>query len=891
MHASARGGSSFALIEPLERRELLSFDPSKVGAINAGEHAWKAAQGADSYFLENHRIGYMVAALDGTLDPTSHARGGDPWSYVPGGRYQFKNGAGVPIGTLTLRNVQSTHVTVERYWAENWDEPGIRTGQKGKWNGVHTDGIYIENAKGLDPSSIFVFENVEMTEISGGQGILWEKGSARRLHFKHVYVENRHTSISGRIMLKADEQTRFDEIIFDDVTANVILMVNGGQLGNIIGTVYAHDLSPYQLESLRAELSRKGFPVDDPTRFVTGLPDDLVDARGVALARPYRGQPVPIGWTSTVEAEEYDNGQEGLAYHDTTPDDFGGSRFRTSARRNVDGVDILQTKGGHAVRMVAGEWTDYTIDVRAAGLYDVRALASSTSGGTYRVEFDGVQSTGTLAVGSGQRVYLPAGQHVMRLVAVSGTFDVDAVDFFRRDDLPDLKAPPKPSARPIGWGALDTEASGTSRVFASAVNIAWKDADGEQGYVIQRRAAGEKWQRVGAAAADVTSFADTGQWGGKGNKTGIQPGVTYEYRVVAVDAKGAQHASDPVRVRSGTPPVAAAPRQPVLRSVKARESGAVQLKWTDRSNDERGFRIERSTDPSFSTVEIVNGRSTHLSYDLPPVGAGVTDYVDRGQEDPTAYAANHVHRLRPGQTYYYRVSAYNSYGHSRPSAAVAVTTPDVDVPLAARDVTATAHESGCGAIVVTWTRAASGHAVSGYRVERRRDGGNSSWHVLGTVLGATTTFTDVALRTSNAVTHEYRVVAFNAAGDAQPSAAATMRVPRVGAVSVPPAKLRATATSPGAVRLEWEDRSGNEVGFRIERSSDGINWMLVGSVAADHTSFDDDGLMARTKYHYRVTAFNTNDTEPAAGPSAVAGVKTPGAKTPAAPNAAKKLKR
>ena len=73
-----------------------------------------------------------------------------------------------------MRNVQSSNVTVERYWAADWDERGTRTGQKGKWNGVHTDGIYIENSKGLNPQSVFVFEDVEMTEISGGQGLLWE---------------------------------------------------------------------------------------------------------------------------------------------------------------------------------------------------------------------------------------------------------------------------------------------------------------------------------------------------------------------------------------------------------------------------------------------------------------------------------------------------------------------------------------------------------------------------------------------------------------------------------------------------------------------------------------------------------------------------------------------
>src|SRR5687768_12910907 len=136
MHASKRGGSSFAL-EFLESRELLSFDPSKTGAVQPGSHSWKASTGAASYFIENERIGYMIASLSDVLPGTSHGKGGDPWAYIPGGRLRFKNGA-LPIGTLTVRNVQSTNVTVERYWADDWDEAGTRTGQKGNWNGVHT---------------------------------------------------------------------------------------------------------------------------------------------------------------------------------------------------------------------------------------------------------------------------------------------------------------------------------------------------------------------------------------------------------------------------------------------------------------------------------------------------------------------------------------------------------------------------------------------------------------------------------------------------------------------------------------------------------------------------------------------------------------------------------
>jgi hypothetical protein len=89
MHASKRGRSSFAL-EFLESRELLSFDPSKTGAVQPGSHSWKAFAGADSYFIENERIGYMIASLGDVLPGTSHGKGGDPWAYIPGGRLSFK---------------------------------------------------------------------------------------------------------------------------------------------------------------------------------------------------------------------------------------------------------------------------------------------------------------------------------------------------------------------------------------------------------------------------------------------------------------------------------------------------------------------------------------------------------------------------------------------------------------------------------------------------------------------------------------------------------------------------------------------------------------------------------------------------------------------------------
>jgi len=71
-----------------------------------------------------------------------------------------------------------------------------------------------------------------------------------------------------------------------------------------------------------------------------------------------------------------------------------------------------------------------------------------------------------------------------------------------------------------------------------------------------------------------------------------------------------------------------------------------------------------------------------------------------------------------------------------------------------------------------------------------------------------------------------------------------------------PSNLVATALSSSAIRLTWTDNSGNETGFEIERSSDGVNFAPHATAGANATSFDDTGLAASTTYYYRVNATN-----------------------------------
>ena len=52
------------------------------------------------------------------------------------------------------------------------------------------------------------------------------------------------------------------------------------------------------------------------------------------------------------------------------------------------------------------------------------------------------------------------------------------------------------------------------------------------------------------------------------------------------------------------------------------------------------------------------------------------------------------------------------------------------------------------------------------------------------------------------------------------------------------------------------DNSNNELAFQIERSTDGVNFTLIATVAAGTTSYSDTGLAVFTQYRYRVRATN-----------------------------------
>jgi hypothetical protein len=163
---------------------------------------------------------------------------------------------------------------------------------------------------------------------------------------------------------------------------------------------------------------------------------------------PYLGLPALV--PGRVEAEHYDAGSLGMTHDDTTSGNLGG-HLRT------DDVDVTQSGGVVAVTAIAtGEWLEHSVEVTAAGVYDLAVRsASPQGGGRLRFLLDGVElgtlvlpATGgwnTWAQAALRQVSLPAGIHQLRTQVVEGGFNVDWLEF----KAPDAAAPPAIVSHPL----------------------------------------------------------------------------------------------------------------------------------------------------------------------------------------------------------------------------------------------------------------------------------------------------------------------------------------------------------------------------------------------------------------------------------------------------------
>lgn len=178
-----------------------------------------------------------------------------------------------------------------------------------------------------------------------------------------------------------------------------------------------------------------------------------------------------------------------------------------------------------------------------------------------------------------------------------------------------------PPAAPSGLAA--------TAISTSQINLSWVDnANNETGFKIERclGSACTNFSQIAQPAAGVVNYSDTG----------LASSTSYTYRVRSYNSGGdSSYSNTATATTSAAGP--APPSAPINLTVTTMSATRIDLKWTDTSNNEVGFRIERSPDGNTFT-------------EIATVGENATAYSNTG--------------LTCNTFYHYRVRSFNTAGNS-----------------------------------------------------------------------------------------------------------------------------------------------------------------------------------------------------------------------------------
>lgn len=344
-----------------------------------------------------------------------------------------------------------------------------------------------------------------------------------------------------------------------------------------------------------------------------------------------------------------------------------------------------------------------------------------------------------------------------------------------------------------------------SAVSDNSIYITWSGNSIDADVVIERKMANGSF-----SALSTVSYSTTGWY----DNTGLVPGASYTYRIKAKSSTNESNYSSEITVHNYYL------NSPLGLSVSVNTASAIELKWTDNSQDETGFEIWRYT----------RGSSTYALYAT--VDRNITTYTDTS--------------VQTGVQYYYKVRAYIAEENLYSSFSNTATTgAGLISPPSGLDYTYISSTQ----IQLHWTDTSDNE--SGFKLEWKF-GESGTWNVMAWLSANTRNYNAYDLYANTK--YYFRVRAYNYAGNADSLSEEIMVSTSIPAA---PADIKAAALSSSHVKITWKDLSDSEEGFRILRKpANAYGFVAVAEVGKDVASYTDSGLISSTKYYYKVVSYN-----------------------------------
>ncbi len=396
--------------------------------------------------------------------------------------------------------------------------------------------------------------------------------------------------------------------------------------------------------------------------------------------------------------------------------------------------------------------------------------------------------------------------------------------------------------------AMPTNLAAAIGADGASVDLSWTDnSTNEEEFAIRRRIMHSDgswddadWKVIGWVPANTTIY----------NDSDVTDPNTYEYAVRSSNPGAPSNWTAGVTIEL----VSSIPSAPTQLSATEQSLGggnwAVILTWTDNSDNEAGFLLQRR-------LRQADGSWPEAWDAVATIDPNATTYTD-----DTVAADNE---------YQYRLRSFNAVGDSDWSASAAAATVSL-APQAPTDLQATV-TAGLD-IELDWTDNADNE--SSYLVQRRkvRDDGtwsDSDWATLSSLAPNSITYLDTT--PLYGPVYQYRVRAANALGASNWDTTAGVAV--VTQAPDAPGGLTVQSDANNHVQLTWDDKANDELGFDVERrkqNADGTwpaAWTALPQLGPNLETYTDDSLTAAGSYQYRLRAYNSAGSSTWAGPAQI----------------------